>query len=487
MVDLPPRRIEPAGVKPVIRNGYCIGCGACAALPDAQHKVEVTAWGTLVASMNGLTPGVEARAARLCPFSDLAANETEIAKELFPDNRTHETIGSFHEAFAGYVIEGGFRDNGSSGGMGTWILEQLLSTGRVDAVVHVGGGSGERGTLFQYRVSRTVQELRSGAKSRYYPVTLADVVPEVRQRPGRYAFVGVPCFVKAIRLLAKEDPSFGASVAFCVSLVCGHFKSRGYAEFLGWQMGIHPSSLERIDFRVKVEGDAANYYGVRVSGRDGNDQIERTSRMDDLYGHDWGMGLFKPKACDFCDDVVGETADITIGDAWLPQYVQDSRGTNLIIVRNSSLAGILHQAAADGRINLEAIDPGEVARSQGSAYVHRREGLAYRLLLADTQNQWRPIKRVRPSQPDGGAIFERRQRLRSQLAEGSHDLFLRAKQAGDLNVFFRSIAPLAERYRDTYRPLWKRVLHRVHRFLRGDARIRRAARNASTVNRVGGA
>lgn len=40
------------------------------------------------------------------------------------------------------------------------------------------------------------------------------------------------------------------------------------------------------------------------------------------------------KACDFCDDVFAETADIALGDAWLPEYVQDGNGTNVVVTRN---------------------------------------------------------------------------------------------------------------------------------------------------------
>ena len=36
-------------------------------------------------------------------------------------------------------------------------------------------------------------------------------------------------------------------------------------------------------------------------------------------------------ACEFCDDVVGETADMSVGDAWLPGYVSDWRGTSVVV------------------------------------------------------------------------------------------------------------------------------------------------------------
>lgn len=33
-----------------------------------------------------------------------------------------------------------------------------------------------------------------------------------------------------------------------------------------------------------------------------------------------------PRACNYCDDVFAECADVTCMDAWLPEYSQDHRG-----------------------------------------------------------------------------------------------------------------------------------------------------------------
>jgi len=481
-VSKPLRKVEPAGVSSVIRHGYCIGCGACAALAEPDHKMRWTPEGMLTAVPAKEDLLADQRAGRVCPFSDLAEDESSIATRLYPSASSHDKLGRLHATYAGHVREGRYRENGSSGGMGTWLLDQLLQQRLVDAVVHVGEvPATPGGPLFGYRISRTPEDLHRGAKSRYYPVTLAEVVKEVRKSPGRYAFTGVPCFIKAIRLLAKEDLDFGASVAFCIGLVCGHLKSRGFAELLAWQMGIAPTSLVHFDFRVKLATHSANHYGAKAIGVHDDVRHERTEAMQNLYGRDWGMGLFKPKACDYCDDVVAETADITVGDAWLPRYVQDSEGTNLIVVRDVRFEVILQQAQKDGRIHLESIGADEAVRSQSSGYAHRREGLAYRLWLADSQTLWRPIKRVEPLAGKHGALFEQRHRLRMRLAEESHAAFVTAKHSGDIAAFFQRIVPAAELYLDTYRPVWKRLLLKVRRLAFGDPLVQRALKKSKSI------
>ncbi|PTD98123.1 coenzyme F420 hydrogenase [Pseudothauera lacus] len=467
----------------VIDGGYCVGCGACAALPGSAHRMELTVQGAYSARIEGVSANAAA-VSRVCPFSDEAISEDAIAAVRFPQAKAHPMLGRIQGVYAAQVVEGQFRQRGSSGGMGSWLLDQLLAGGHVDAVVHVAAldaGAGE--ALFGYRISTTAEEIRSGAKSRYYPVTLADVLTRVREVPGRYAFTGVPCFIKALRLLAAEDETIGSRVAFCIGLVCGHLKSRGFAEFLAWQMGVPPQSLTGFDFRVKVPGQAANHYGAKALGVVDGMPVERIQTMQQLYGHDWGMGLFKLKACDYCDDVVAETADVTVGDAWLPQYVSDERGTNLLIVRHPQLAEIIAGGVARGSIHLEELTPDDAVRSQASGFSHRREGLAYRLWRARERGEWAPTKRVVTLEQAADESFAQRQDARMRVAELSHAALLEAKRAGTLAPFFQLVVPAAEHYRDFSRPLWRRVLVRLRRLLRGDPLVREALRRSQAVRR----
>ena len=164
---------------------------------------------------------------RICPFSPTARNEDEIAAERFPV-ATHRDalIGSFEAAYVGHAAEDAFRAEGSSGGMVSWVAAELLRRGLVDGVAHVVPADPVRdGRFFDYRISRSPAEIREGARSRYYPVELSRVLEEIRSVPGRYAVVGVPCFIKAVHLLRAEDPVLGERIAFTLGLFCGHMKS----------------------------------------------------------------------------------------------------------------------------------------------------------------------------------------------------------------------------------------------------------------------
>src|SRR5206468_6910714 len=131
--------------------------------------------------------------ARTCPFSAGALNEDQLAEALYPAApRQDPRIGRHIAAFVGWATTD-FRTAGSSGGLVSWTATALLQAGLVDAVAHVAEGDANGdGKLFSYRISRSVEQVRGAAKSRYYPIELSGVLEEIRAVPGRYAVIGVP-------------------------------------------------------------------------------------------------------------------------------------------------------------------------------------------------------------------------------------------------------------------------------------------------------
>ena len=369
--------------------------------------------------------------ARLCPFSPAAANEDELARAAFPAAPAQDgRVGRFAAAYVGHVGEGEYRAQGSSGGLTSWLAAELLRTGRVDAVAHVAPRSGER--LFGYRMSRTLDEVRAASKSRYYPIELSEVIREIRAVPGRYAVIGIPCFIKAVQLLRKEDAIIRERVTHTLGLVCGHMKSSRMVESFAWQLGEELERVHSVEYRLKDETRPANWYRAEIGLADGGKVAGDWWHFVD---GDWGAGFFQNSACNACDDVVAETADIAFGDAWVEPYSSDGRGTNVVIVRSDELHEMIKQAIAGGRLQLEPVGADFVAETQAAGLRHRREGLAYRL-------SWRrrgiiPVKRVAPMK---ARIPLRRRfvyRSRAVVSRLSHQVFALARAVRRPSLYIR--------------------------------------------------
>lgn len=425
---------EALSPKQIGAAGLCIGCGACTVLQpgatigwdrDGQLKPAAPAdW------LRRKDPRLSA----ICPFSPAAADEDAIAAEVHPGApQQHAAVGRYLSAYVGHVAEHDFRANGSSGGLVSWVAAELLREGLVDGVAHVVPQSRDAGDgrLFAYAISRNEAQLSGGAKSRYHPVELSDVLREIAATPGRYAIVGIPCFIKAVHLLRRHDPVLRERIAFTIGLFCGHMKSRHMVDSFAHQLGAAPEDVAAIDYRLKNPARPANWYTAQLTLRDGSN---RQQDWWHLAEGDWGAGFFMNSACNYCDDVVAETADISMGDAWVEPYSNNGNGTNVAVVRSPVVEALVAAGIAAGRLQLKPVDADFVQRTQAAGLRQRREGLAYRLALRRRSLQ--PRKRVAPSR----ALPGRRKliyRMRLMISRGSARLYRLSQAIGAPGLYLR--------------------------------------------------
>lgn len=404
--------LSPAAI---VRSDLCIGCGACT-LTAEDSAMRWDRDGFRKPAGRFTEQQSKAVAAR-CPMSPFAENEDSLSASLFPAPQ-HPHLGRTLGSYIGYVAEEEWRANGSSGGLTSWVAGELLRTGKVDAVAHVAPEAvGKTGRFFAYRLSRTLGELKSGAQSRYYPVDLAAVLEEIAATPGCYAIIGVPCFIKAVHLACRADPVLAGRITHTLGLFCGHQKSAHLVDSFALQLDAPMTEVRAVDYRRKDPGRPANWYRADLTLADESHRAEDWMHLAD---GDWGAGFWQNPACDWCDDVVAETADISFGDAWIEPHSSDGRGTNVAVVRSPELHAMIEEARAGGRLTLEPAPSEVVVQTQAAGFRHRRQGLAYRLTWH--KRGLRPAKRVQASADlplRRKAIY----RLRYLIARGSHRLF----------------------------------------------------------------
>lgn len=454
-------------VDKIIKNDFCSGCGVCATIKDSPLTMSLDQRGKYRPVCDSININNEVDVLSVCPFYNDSINEDVIGESLFGNTngiKHNEYMGYYLKSFAGYVRVGNYREDGSSGGVGSWITNKLMELNIVNAVIHVKQVKDSVGkVLFNYQVSKNTVELSEGGKSKYYPIEMSEVIDYVKKNEGNYALVGVPCFIKAIRLLAEKDEIIKERIKFTVGLVCGHLKSDKFAKSIAWQMGITENDLSSIDFRVKIKDRPSSDYGIRVEGNINGTIVSKESPTRELYTTNWGEGMFKYKVCDFCDDVLSETADITIGDAWIPEYKNDSMGTNIIVVRNPIIMNIINECKEE--LYLDELSCEKVFESQAGGFRHRREGLSYRLYLKDKKNEWRPKKRVNAN----NALSRKRKKIyenRIRIYEESFNGYELAKNKGSFDEFTSYMAPIINEYKKlNYGSYFIRGIRKIQRII----------------------
>lgn len=430
------------GIREVVQNDCCIGCGACAFAAPESASLSQRKNGLYTAELES---NVDQNLDEICPFSDNSTDEDTLGAQLYGDlPHSSDELGRYLSLFAGRVTSNEMRINSSSGGLVSWVASRLMQTEQVDGVIHVKSNSTVGDPLFAYGLSYSVQDILSNRKSVYYPVEFSGALADARRHGGRFAFIGIPCHIKAIRHLQATDQWAREHIVFTIGLVCGHMKTAGFAESLAWQVGVEPQNLLNVDFRVKDVNAPANRY--KFSATSSKDLVERERPNFEMVGSNWGHAFFQPNACNYCDDVFAECADIGLGDAWLPRYQSDPLGHNVVVVRSKQIASILSEGSESGDIYLESLSEAEAVQTQAGNIRHRRIGLSVRLADDEQIGVQHPKKRVSATYSTASEKRIRLVRLRRLSSSTSLTAFQAAKERNSLPFFIKQMRPLMRQY-----------------------------------------
>ena len=423
--------IVPKVIKSIVDNDLCTGCGVCTYVcPDDALGMARSEDGFLVPQLVAKCGG-DGKCLEVCPFNISPRGEIKdedgLASLFLADaEKHHPKIGSYTGIYAGHSLT--YRLSSSSGGVGTYVVNRLLSGNIVDHVLAVEQGDGPEG-FYHYAVISDESDVLKGSKTRYYPVTLADVLSKLDELGGRVGIVGVACFVKAVRLAQYNDPLLKEKISFLIGIICGGLKSSFFTEYLGERAGVSRQSINKPSYREKDIRSTASDYSFTCENV--NSKKVHTIKMVDV-GDMWGTGLFKANACDFCDDVSTELADISIGDAWLEPFVNDGHGANVIVTRSALAEEIIQRGLADRELQLEQISLQKFLSSQSGSFNHRHTGLLFRANVREKiGRQPVPPRRNRPERST--VLFRLVQILRMRTRRRSLEVWRTSQSAWDFD------------------------------------------------------
>lgn len=376
----------------IVKNSLCSGCGVCAALCP-KHALNIT-WN----ADGEYTPirvsdcGKECELCiKVCPFADGNPNEDQIGKEEFSS-----ISGIQYRSETGYYLSSGVgavsseekRLSSVSGGLTTWFLQSLLHENIVDNVICVAPRRNSQ-KLFEFTVAKTEVEVSAAAGSAYYPVEMSEVISYVLENPGRYAIVGVPCFLKALRLAQRRNKFLKERLVVMVGLVCGLIPNTNLTRYIHHSAGSE-DEIASVCFRIKYPDKPADRYCTRTEGISGENSAITWNKNNISFARQ----CLALHACDCCDDVFAECADVTFMDAWLPEYSQDPKGTNIYLSRSKVVDELIKIGKEQKTLSVTDISIDKVIESQ-QPRLHRKRNplLEYRLSILKDNGKVIPQKR----------------------------------------------------------------------------------------------
>lgn len=347
----------------VLAGELCSGCGLCAGISHGAITLETVAPGyTRPRQLAAIDSTTEAVIRDACPGSRVSPWEDGA--------QTHPYWGPYRQVATGHATDPEVRFTGSSGGVASALLIAALDTGLVDRALHVVADP-ERPTRNILHWSATRAEVLAGAGSRYAASSPLADIDAALSAGHRFAFVGKPCDVSALRQLARHDPRVDRQIPIMLSFFCGGIPSHAGSDRIIRAMGMEPAEVVR--FRYRGQGWPGT---ARAETGDGG-----SAEMS--YADSWGGHLSKEVQfrCKICPDAIGGAADIAVADAWYggesgyPTF-EEQDGRSLVMTRTARGEQLLQQAIGSAAIEVTPLPIGDIILMQPSQARRKRMVLA---------------------------------------------------------------------------------------------------------------
>lgn len=419
-----------------MKNDLCIGCGICVGIcPQKILEVQDTEYGEYIPSEIQVCDSHCGLCLEVCPFG-INENETQIGAKIYGSTEGIKYLSQtgYHlDSYVGYSND--FRQSSASGGMATWLLTKLLKEGIVDYVICPTPQKNPK-KLFSFEILSDENSVKASSGSVYYPVEMSEVIQKIQELPGRYAITGLPCFIKALRLASQKNRKLKERIIFTIGLVCGQMKNKNYTRYIAALAGSNDlKKIQNVYYRGKSSEKPMSDYYYQFTDEYG---LQHKIFWSEGVSEAWVNRWFTPNACNYCNDVFAELADVTFMDAWLPEYSKDNMGTSLVLVRSPEILDIIEKGIEKVEIKVSKISVEELIQSQSGVIEFKREQLSYRLYLAKQKGLKVPEKSINSSK-NIGLLKKREIRLKMRMQEKSKQLFLNYCQEQPIDVkTFRS-------------------------------------------------
>ena len=375
------RNMTDETIAQVVKDGLCTGCGTCIALcPNEAIKLTINEKkGIYVPKLDEEKCNQCGTCYKVCPGHEVDFKTLNL--EIFGKESEDILIGNYLDCYIGHSTNYDIRYNSASGGLVTQLLIFALEEGLIDGAL-VTRMKKDNPLEPEPFIARTGEEIIEASKSKYCPVPANIALKEIlNSKEGeKFAVVGVPCQIHGIRKAEQINKKLKERIILHFGLFCHHGVNFIGTEFLLQKLGIRKEDIAKFDYRGQ--------------GWPGSMLIELKKGNRKSTSHYWtypALYFFTPDRCMLCSDALAELADISFGDAWLPELYADKIGSSAIISRTKIGEQLLQRMRERNKVELKPISVKKVVESQKSILYFKKKSLAARRKISQIRHMHTPL------------------------------------------------------------------------------------------------
>ena len=358
-----------------VSKGYCSGCGICQSVcPTGALRIKYS-------NEKKYVPEIDEKLCKNCSACEKYCPNScyEKGNQLGLLSKAQDPISFGIDHACGYYrCKSRNKDavmRSASGGFVTEFAAELLRQGVIDCVLHgerIYSHTGEE--HFQSCISWNSSDLDNRRSSIYGPLSFASALSELHGKSLKILAIGVPCAINGLKKLFQTEPVYSKNQLYTIALVCSHNVTGQFTDFLADYYGISVQDRYFVNLRGKNHNmKDHNEFRLHYKKSDGIKIIDEDRKVFNVL---WRNYYFAMHACNYCMDLWGANADISVKDCWDTEGRNDQYGSNLVIFRNREFLSLFEKMQS---LEIETIPFERVRVCEYPAAVYKQKDILKRI------------------------------------------------------------------------------------------------------------